>query len=85
MTEGGNELLETVVVAGVLHDLLGESAELFLGRELTKDQKESNFEEGSLLSQLLDRVSSVLQDPLLSINETNSGHASDSVHVGRVE
>ena len=48
------------------------------------DEQESGLKEVRLLGQLLNWVSSVLKDTFLSVDERDSGDATDSVHEGRV-
>ena len=45
------------------------------------DEEESGLEEGGFVSELLNWVSSVLQDSFLSVDEGNAGDAVNSVHV----
>ena len=84
VTEGLDEWLETIVVGGVLHDLLGEASSLLGGGELTIDEKESGLKEIRLLSELLNGITTVLKDALLSVDEGNTGDAVNGVHVGGV-
>ena len=81
VTESLDERLETVMVRGVLHDLLCEGSELFGGGELSVDEKEGSLKEVGVLSELLDGVSTVLKDSLLTVNEGNTRDAVDGVHV----
>lgn len=84
VTESLDEWLETIVVGGVLHDLLGEASSLLGGGELTVDEKESGLKEVRLLSELLNGITAVLEDSLLTVDEGNFGDAVNGVHVGGV-
>ena len=53
--------------------------------ELSVDDEEGGLEEVALLGKLLDWVSSVLKDSLLSVDKTDTGDAVDGVHVSWVE
>jgi len=72
------------VVAGVLHDLLVEGSKLLGGGELTIDHEEGTLDEGGFFSELLDGVTTVLEDSLVSVDVGDTGDARDGVHVSGV-
>ena len=84
VAECRDEVLEAIMICGVLHDLLGEAAKLLCCRQLTVDQEECGLKEVGAISELLDGVATVLKDALLTVDERDLGGAVDSVHVGRV-
>ena len=69
MSEALDERLKSVMIIGVFHDLFVEGLELFFVGELSVNNQESSFQEVRLLGKLLNWVSSVLQDSLLTIDE----------------
>jgi len=71
VAESFDEGLKLVVVMGIVHDFFSKNTQLLLGRELSVDNQEGSLKESRLFSQLLDRVASVLQDALISIDERN--------------
>jgi len=85
VSEGSDERLKSSVVGGVLHDLSSEGSQLFLGGELSVDNEERGLQEGGLLGELLNRVTSVLQDSFVSINPGDLRNAGHGVHEGGVE
>ena len=84
VTESLDERFETVMISGVLHDLLGERTKLLVSGELTVDEKEGSLEEGGGVSELLNGVTTVLKDTLLTVNPGNARDAGDGVHVGGI-
>ena len=73
------------MVGRVLHDLAAEGVELLLSWELSVDKEERSLEETCMFSKLFNRVASVLEDSLISVDERDFGDARDSVHAGGVE
>jgi len=71
VAESFDEGLKLVVVMGIVHDFFSKNTQLLLGRELSVDNQEGSLKESRLFSQLLDRVASVLQYALISIDERN--------------
>jgi len=71
VAESFDEGLKLVVVMGIVHDFFSKNTQLLLGRELSVDNQEGSLKESRFFSQLLDRVASVLQDALISIDERN--------------
>lgn len=69
VSEALHHIADLSVVECVGHHLLSEELRLILAGELTEDQEESNFKEGTLFSENFDGISSILKDSLLSINE----------------
>lgn len=68
----------------VCHHLFSPELELRNRREFSIDEQESDFQEVRFLCQLFDWNSSVLEDTLVSINETDLGGAINCVHVARI-
>lgn len=52
----------------VMQDFFLKHLELGLGRQLSVKEQVGGFEESRLFSKLLDRIASVAQDPILSID-----------------
>ena len=84
MTEGLDEWGETVMISGVLHDLLGEALELLASGKFTVDEEEGSLEEVGVLSELFNGIAAVLKNTLLTVDEGDAGDAVDSVHVGGI-
>lgn len=80
MSEGGDEGFEAGVVGGVLHDLLVEGSKLLGGGEFTVNDEEGTLDEGRFFGELLNGVTTVLEDSLVSVDVGDSGDAGDGVH-----
>ena len=84
VSERLDEGLKTIVVSRVLHDLLGESAELAFSRQFTVDEQERSLKEASLFSELLNGIASVLKDTLVTVDVRDFGDAVHGVHVSGI-
>ena len=84
VTEGLDEWGETVMISGVLHDLLGEALELLTSGKFTVNEEEGSLEEVGVLSELFNGIAAVLKNTLLTVDEGDAGDAVDSVHVGGI-
>lgn len=84
VAESLNEWFKTIVIGRVLHHFLGKALELFGGGELAVDEEEGGLEEVRLLSELLDGVTTVLKDTLLSVDERDARDAVHGVHIGGI-
>lgn len=69
---------------GVFHHLFAEGRKFSLSGKFAPNDEISDFEERTLLGQVFDGVTSVLEDALLAIDEADSGGTGDSVHVSGV-
>ena len=85
MAESLDELVEIVIVGGVLHDFSLKVSRLFLAGQFSEDQEEGGLQEGALLSELFDGDASVFEDTFVTIDEGYSGYAVHGIHIGWVE
>jgi hypothetical protein len=74
--EGLHHVVDFHVVESMRHYLLSEELKLGRSRKLSVDEKECNFKEGGLLSQLFDGIPSVLKNTFVSIDERDSRNLS---------
>ena len=84
ISEGIHHSQQIFVDKSVPHDLFGEGAQFFLGGKLSPDHKVSNFQKIAFLGKGLNRVTSVLKNAFVAIDEADGGGAGDGVHVSGV-
>jgi hypothetical protein len=84
VAEGSDKLLQVMMVSTVLHDLSGEGMQLLLRWELAVDQQKADLQESGPISQLLNRIATVLKDTLITVDVGDLGDTADGVHVGGV-
>jgi hypothetical protein len=84
VAESLDERLEAGVVAGVAHDFFVENGKLLFGWKFSIDNEEGGLEEGGLFGELLNGITAVLKDSLVSVDEGDTGNAGDGVHEGGV-
>jgi hypothetical protein len=84
VAEGSDKLLQVMMVSTVLHDLSGEGMQLLLRWELAVDQQKADLQESGPISQLLNRIATVLKDTLITVDVGDLGDAAHGVHVGGV-
>ena len=82
--EALHELLDVLVHERVDRDVVDPLVELQLGRKLSVNQQVRDLEVARLLGELLDRVATVLEDPLLPVDVRNRGATRGGRHERRV-
>ena len=80
-----DEWLQAVVVSPVLRYFFLERVKLARSRQLAIQHQESRLFKRCMLGQHFNRVATVLQDALLSVDEADSRNAVDRIHVSRVK
>jgi hypothetical protein len=69
VSEALHHRVDFIVVAGMSHDLLSEELVLINAWQLSVDKEESDLKESTLLCENLNRIPSVLQYTLVSIDK----------------
>src|SRR6185369_8589117 len=79
-----DDFLDVFVDECVVSDVFGPAFELSSRRQLTIKEQISDFEIRALLSQLLDRITAILQDSLVAVDESDTALARRGIHERRV-
>jgi len=65
----------------MVHNVLSEGLEFLGSRKLTPEDEIGNFKEWTFVGKDFDRISSVLENTFVTIDERYGGGAGNSVHV----
>jgi hypothetical protein len=65
---------------GVMRDVVSPGRQLFLVRQLAKENQVRDFQKVTSLRELFDRVAAVFQDPLVAVNEGDRAFSGRGVH-----
>src|ERR1043166_4857072 len=79
-----DHLLDTFVDESVVGDVSGPFGKLCGCRELAVKQQVSDFEIRALLSELIDGIAAVFEDPLVAIDKGDAALAGSSIHERRI-
>src|SRR5690349_21704587 len=77
-------LLDALIDEGVIGDVFGPALELCSCREFTIEQQIRDFEVSALLRKLLDRISAILENAFVAVDEGDTTLARRCIHKRRV-